>query len=68
MERKTVTIRGTKYRMHQASTGWVFVESKKARQTFSVGLVCDGEIVEIENPDALRYASNAELLAEWLKT
>ena len=66
-ESKTVTIRGTKYKMNLvASTGWVFVYSNKARRTYPVAKLVDGELSTIHPDEALRYASNAELVQAWL--
>ena len=65
-ENKTVWIRGTKYRMYQvAMTGWVFVRGRYG--THPVAHIANGEIIELEPVDALRYASNEELVQAWLE-
>lgn len=65
---KKVKIRGQAYRMYQVeSTGWVFVESKKARRTYDVAKIQDGEIVEVTIQDALSSVTNQELADAWLE-
>lgn len=68
-ERKSVTIGRNKYQMYRiASTGWVFVESRKSGQTYQICQTADGEIVSIYPERALRDASNEELAQAWVNS
>lgn len=64
---KKVNIRGETYRMYQAQTGWIFVESKKTRRTYSIAKIQGGSIVEIDSEPALGRVSNEELAQAWLE-
>lgn len=64
---KKIKIRQETYRMYQAPTGWVFVESKKTRRTYSIAKILDSQIIEVDPQEALRSASNQELALAWLE-
>ena len=65
---KTVVIRGKKYRMRQASTGWVFVYGKKGGKFYDIAKIERDHIIQLSPREALRYASNEELAQAWVKT
>ena len=64
---KTVTIRGTKYRMYVSSTNWIFVKSGKTGRGYEIGKLLEDGTIYVEPNDALRYVSNEELAEAWMK-
>ena len=68
-ESKSVTIGRDKYQMYRiASTGWVFVRSKKSGRTYEVCQTANGEIVKLYPEPALRDVSNEELAQAWINS
>jgi len=69
---KKVTIGHNTFTMHQvASTGWVFVNGTKSStksHTYSVAQIVEGEIVELDEYEAVNGATNQELAEAWLAT
>ena len=67
---KKVKIGYITYQMHQvASTGWVFVRgttSRTNRNTYEVAKVVSGEIVQVDEREAVNGATNLELAQAWL--
>ena len=63
---KTVTVNGQQFKMYQASTGWVFVRSKKTGRTYPVAEIVDGNIAVIDQAPAISAATNEELAAAWV--
>lgn len=63
---KKVKIGYTTYKMHQvAYTGWVFVAGTKAR-TKSKTYIIDGQIIELDEMEAVNGATNQELAEAWI--
>lgn len=66
MNNKTVDMGGGwRFRMWVSPTGWLFVQSKKSRGSYSIAKVENGEVVHIESEPAIRGFTNEELARAW---
>jgi len=67
---KQVGIGYNTFKMHQvACTGWVFVRGTKSStksKTYPVALIVDGQIIELDEMEAVNGATNQELAEAWI--